>query len=204
VVAGLPFEPGQTIERLLARVLPRDDSALQFSPAGVGLSRDLDRTISDLFNRYVDFYVQTDSARRDDDEIWKKFREPLEKRHVTSHLTPKKIFAPDYEYEFEHAWKNQQWHMYEPISFDLVKGGDILDKANRWLGRATSLAESGDKFKLHLLLGEPQDDSLQKDFVRAKNILRKIPLTNELVPETEAEAFAAEFEEAVQKHTKAG
>lgn len=52
----LPFEPGLAIETMLARVLPPDDSALQFSPAGVGLSSGLDETVAQLFERYVDLY----------------------------------------------------------------------------------------------------------------------------------------------------
>src|SRR6266478_959525 len=33
----LPFEPGSAIESLLSMVLPADDSAFQFSSAGVGI-----------------------------------------------------------------------------------------------------------------------------------------------------------------------
>src|SRR6266853_5164916 len=36
--SALPFEPGLAIEHLLARVLPPDDSSMQFSHAGVGLT----------------------------------------------------------------------------------------------------------------------------------------------------------------------
>ena len=39
------IEPGKAIEHLLASILPPDDSSIQFSPAGVGLSRDLEKTL---------------------------------------------------------------------------------------------------------------------------------------------------------------
>jgi hypothetical protein len=201
----LPFEPGRTIEQLLARVLPPDDSSVQFSNAGVGLSHDLEKTIAELFDRYVERYALTsDASRRDDEDIWRTFRESLERRHVTAHLAPKRIVAADYEYEFQRAWKNQVWRVYEPVSFDMVDGGSILEKANRWLGRATSLNDSSEPFKIHLLLGEPQDSRLQGVFIKAQNILRKMPGQYELIPETEAEAFAEEFEREVQQHEKVG
>ena len=62
----LPFEPGQAIGHLLTRVLPPDDSSVQFSHAGVGLSQDLETTTAELFARYVERYAMGgDSSRRE-------------------------------------------------------------------------------------------------------------------------------------------
>ncbi len=41
----------------VAAVLPRDDSAIQFTTGGVGLSADLDQALQQLFARYVERYV---------------------------------------------------------------------------------------------------------------------------------------------------
>jgi hypothetical protein len=200
----LPFEPDGAIEKLLARVLPPDDSSIQFSESGVGLSQDLEKTTAELFERYVERYAAGgEPNRRQDEDIWRAFRKPLEERQITSHLAQKRIVAPDYEYDFQHAWKNGIWHVYEPVSFDMVDGGSIVEKANRWLGRATCLNDSVEQFQLHLLLGEPQDSRLQGPFLKAQNILRKAPGRCELVAEKDAEAFADEFEREIQLHKKA-
>jgi hypothetical protein len=205
LVSSLPFEPGSAIEHVLARVLPPDDSSMQFSRAGVGLSHDLEKTLTELFNRYVEQYVLlSDASRRDDEEIWRAFKEPLAVRQVSSYLQPKRIFAPNYDYKFQHAWKNEIWHLYEPVSFDMVDGGTIVDKANRWLGRAISLNDSPEKFKLYVLLGEPQDKRLQGSFTKAQNILNNMPVKKEFVRESEADAFAEEFEQEIRHHEKAG
>jgi hypothetical protein len=197
----LPFEPGQAIETLLARVLPPDDSSMQFSPAGVGMSANLEKALADLFDRYVERYtVSTETPRREDEDIWRTFRQTLEQRDVVVPMEPKKIVAPNYEYEFQHAWKNGRWHVYEPVSFDLVEGPSIVDKANRWLGRATSLMDSAEDFQMYLLLGEPQDARLQPDFQKAQNILRKMPGKTRLVRESDAERFAEELEREVREH----
>ena len=198
----LPFEPGRTIEQLLGRVLPPDDSSIQFSsPAGVGLSLDLDKTLGELFDRYCERYaIRPGAARRDDDDVWRVFREPLEKRQLTEHLRPKRIVGADYEYEFQHTWKNEIVHAYEPVSFDLVEGGSIVDKAVRWVGRAASLYDSGDRFQIHMLLGEPQDEGLRGAFGKARNILNKMSGLKEFVREHEAEAFADELQREVGSH----
>ena len=179
----LLFEPGLALAALLSRVLPPDDSSFQFSEAGVGLSSNLEATLGDLFDRYVEQYAELDSARREDEEIWRVFREPLERRHVVERLVPKRIVAEDYEYEFERSWKNEVWHVCEPVSLDLIKASSILEKANRWVGRATSLLDSKEKFRIHMLLGEPRDSSLKATFVKAQNILNKMPGQKELIKE---------------------
>ncbi len=200
---GLPFESGAKIEQLLSMVLPPDDSAFQFSPAGVGVSQNLDGTVKDLYSRFVDKYSSSiDSTPRDDDEVWKVYREPLERRRVIPYLNPKKIVAPNFDYQFERAWKNQIWRVYEPVSFDLIEPTSILDKANRWLGRATNLFDSEDKFKMYLLLGEPQDATLKSVFIKAQNILHKIPGDPELIRENEAEEFAEELAKEIEEHDR--
>lgn len=197
----LTLEAVPTIEKLLARVLPPDDSAIQFSKAGVGLSTDLDRTLHELFQRHVERYtVSADSPRRTDEDVWRVFREPLDRVLVTPRLKPKRILASNYEYEFERSWKNEIWHVYEPVSFDMVEAASMLDKANRWVGRATSLLDSPDPFRIHILLGEPTDDRLKPTFVKAQNILNGMPGKKEFIRESEAENFAQELAREVQGH----
>ncbi|HEY3304895.1 MAG TPA: DUF3037 domain-containing protein [Candidatus Binatia bacterium] len=198
----LPFKnPPKNIEDVLAQVLPPDDSAIQFSSAGGGFTNDPGKTLAELYHRYVEHYVgKPTRPSRDDEEVWKVFKTPLEKRQVIKHLRPKRIVAPNYDYEFTRARKNEVWHAYEPVSFDLVEASSIKDKANNWLGRVTTLAESKDKFRLHLLLGGPRESHLQRAYVQAKNILHKMPAKPEFIEEDEAEEFADELKKEIEKH----
>lgn len=198
--SSLPFQVDKDIERLLAGILPPDDSAIQFSKAGVGLSEDLNGTLDDLYERFVERYAVVETTRRTDEEVWRVFREPLDRAFVTPRLRPKRIVAPSYEYEFQRSWRNEVWHVYEPVSFDMVEAASMLDKANRWVGRATSLMDSPDPFRMHLLLGEPQDERLKATYVKAQNILNKIPVEKEFVPESEAASFAEELASQLAKH----
>jgi hypothetical protein len=193
--------PPKNIDDVLAQVLPPDDSAIQFSTAGGGLSSDLTKTLNELYVRYVERYISRGARpSRNDEDVWKVFRTPLEKREITKHLRPKKIVAPNYDYEFEHARKNQIWHAYEPVSFDLLEPGSIKDKANNWIGRSTSLADSLETFRIHILLGKPRDAKLQAAYVQAKNILHKMPGKPEIVEEDEAEEFAENLKKEIKEH----
>ncbi len=75
---------------------------------------------------------------RSDEEIWHEFRKQLEAKHVLVHLRPKRIVAKDYDYQFEHARKNEIWHAYEPVSFDLMDADTILDKRRCRVKRSSS------------------------------------------------------------------
>lgn len=201
---GLPmFEPPVDILEIAKSILPPDDSSLQWSEAGGGQTDNPAKTLEDIFERMVARYEsRTQYPTRDDGEVWRVFKKELETRHVLSHLRPKRIIANDYDYEFEHSWKNQNWHVYEPVSFDLLEADSLLDKANRWLGRITTLRDSPDKFKLYMLLGEPSLEKHRTTFVKAKNILNKIPGDKEFVDEHEAEHFSEHLTGEILSHDK--
>ena len=194
-------QPPSDIEQVLKQVLPYDDSSFQFSRIGAGLTDNPDESLRQLFDRYVEKYSErVQLTSRDDEQVWSVFRKPLEEKQVTVWLQSKRITAPDYEYEFKHARKNEVWHAYEPISFDLMGSGSILEKANNWMGKLTNLAESGEIFKPHLLIGAPSDPSLQTAFTKAQNILYKSPPKPELVRESDAEGFAESLSEEIKQH----
>ncbi|MGD0231871.1 MAG: DUF3037 domain-containing protein [Syntrophorhabdales bacterium] len=184
------FEAPADILTIAKSILPTDDSSLQWSDPGGGQTENPAKALKDIFERFVARYdVRLQQQTRDDSEVWRVFKTELEVKHVLSRLQPKRIVSNNYDYEFQHSWKNQDWHVYEPVSFDLQEADSILDKANRWLGRITTLRDSPDKFKLHMLLGEPSLDKHRSTFIKAENILNKIPGDKEFVPEHKAKSF---------------
>jgi len=198
----LPFEKAPTnVRGWVDRVLPPNDSSLQFSEARGGLTSDPRVTLEDLYERLVERYIKREQRpTRSDEDILRIFRQPLATRHLLNRIGPKTIAGRDYEHEFPIAWKNGVWHASEGISFDLANPGDISEKANRWLGRGVNLSESKERFKLYLLLGEPRDDKLRAPFTRAKNILHKMPCDHEFIGEDAADDFAAFVERELRQH----
>lgn len=203
LVTELPFDKlPVSVMDFTGRVLPVDDSSLQFSPEGYGVTANTQETLEQIYSRYVEkYYEKTERLSRSDEDIWKIYKKPLEERRVLVNLVPHQIVGSNYEYEFKYCWKNEQWRIQEPVSFDLVEAGSITDKANAWLGRITSLVDGGELFKLNLLIGSPQDERLKSAFVKAQNIMHKMPCKHEFINENEAADFAENLKKDIEAHS---
>lgn len=202
LTSELPLDaiPKSVLE-FTTKVLPRDDSSLQFSPEGFGLTENPQLTLEQLYTRYVEQYFEkAERPSRNDEDVWRVFKKPLEEKRILSNLVPHQISGQNYEYEFKYAWKNGVWNMQEPVSFDLIEAASITDKANAWLGRITSLVDGGEEFKLNLLLGDPHDERLKSAFIKAQNILHKLPCRHDFIREDEAEHFAQELKKEIEEH----
>jgi hypothetical protein len=186
---GLNVPPVNALSEIVKQVLPPDDSSLQWSQQGGGLTDDPARVLGESYKRLVErFIAGATQVSRSDEDIVKPFKAKLGK--VAAKLSEKTIETKDYQYDFQFAWKNDLWHLYEPVSFDLVDPNSIREKANRWLGRGVALHDARERFKIHFLLGEPRQDETKKAFENAIHLLGKIPGHKELVRENEMEHFA--------------
>jgi hypothetical protein len=189
-----------SIEQLVHSVIRADDSSLQWSPAGSGLSGDLPATLAALYLRFVTKHdTEPTSTPRKDDDVWKHFRTELEKRNVLSHLEEKVIAVADDSVKFDHAWKNGAWHCYEPLSFDLASDASIKEKAHRWLGQVSSIKDAREDFHVYFLVGRPADAELSEAYEKAVSILRKAP-ASEVVEEGSAVEFSESVAKAILEH----
>jgi hypothetical protein len=188
------------VEKVVAKILPPDASAMRFSTAGAGLTNDPAKTLAELYERFVGQYEPGGREKRTEEEVWRTFQKPLARKDVVQYLAPKKVVAPNYEYEFKRAWKNGAWHALEPVSFDLVDEQHVLEKASRWLGRMTSLRDAPESVVLHVLMGAPSDESLHGSFEKAQNLLNEMPGKHELHGEAEADQVAEWLASEIKAH----
>jgi hypothetical protein len=195
------------IEIALQQVLPPDDSSLVFGGIGGGLTDDLDAELDRLYCRLVERYIEREELpSREDKEVWQFYRQELEKHDIPSHLRPVTITTPNYEYEFEHAWKNERWHPIEALSFDLVHPTSIREKGTQWIGRAISLADSDELGTLYLLLGGPPryKTGLRNAYEKALQNMRGKMLVSQLhyrlIEEDDAPAFSEELAQMINGH----
>jgi hypothetical protein len=202
--AELPLEkPPVDALALASQVLPHDDSSLQWSPLGSGLSERPSETLERLFERFVTRYDEKPlRPQRDEAVIWRSFKRNFDVQQVTALLRPKKISVADDEVEFECAYKNEQWHCLEPVSFDLANADSITDKAHRWLGQIASVRLSPEAFKVYFLVGAPQQTDLLPAYNKAMSILRKVPVDQEIIPEEQAQNFAAHIAGMIKAHER--
>jgi hypothetical protein len=197
----LPLESPLSIDSLARSVLPADDSSLQWSPAGHGLSADPAATLDSLFERFVTRYEDvTNREHRNNDDVWRSFRHALESRQILHYFGPHRIAVEDDAIDFEYSWQNGILHCLEPLSFDLADPDSIRDKAHRWLGRITSIAESSAAFRIYFLVGRPRNETLQDAYRSAISILRKIPGQQEIFPEQDAEKLADRIGQELEEH----
>ena len=127
---GLSVPPVTALTEIARRVLPQDDSSLQWSEQGGGFSDDPAGTVGELYRRLVERYIPgVEQAGRTVEEIVKPFKGRL--GEASAKLSPKRIEANDYQYQFRFGWRNAIWHLYEPVTFDLVDPNSIREKAVR-------------------------------------------------------------------------
>lgn len=201
IASELPLTSPASVIEIAQSILPKDDSSLQWSPAGSGRADDPMQTLEKLYERMVMRYEERPtSGGRSDDDVWRPFKRDLEAKRVLQHFVPKRIAVLDDEIEFQHSWKNGKWHCLEPVSFDLALADSIKDKAHRWLGQMTSVHGASDQFKVYLLVGAPGEESLQPAFRSAISILKKIPGDKEIVLEGSAHELAERIAGEVSEH----
>ena len=198
-LVSLPNHAGECAEK----VLPRDEAALQLSPVSGGLTDDPAATLERLFERYVAKYAHIPNRQsRSDGEILPILKSHLAQRNLLKDLQRKTIRTPDYEHEFPYAWQNGIWNACEVVSLDLLEKDEIVDKANRWLGRAHTLRNSPEDFRLVLFLGKPKHEELLPYFNRAKNILDTIPEDHLLYAEDEVERLTEQIASDLAEHSE--
>lgn len=183
------------------KVLPADDSSLQWSPVGAGLATDMDQLLARLFERLIERYNdKPERLKRNDEDVWRPVRERLEQSGIAARLGKTVIRGEVDELQFKHAWKNGVWHCYEPISFDLADADNIKDKARRWMGHLSAVREAADQFRPHFIVGAPNDRSLIPAFEDALAILRKSPVPAEVYAESEVDELVARIEAEISAH----
>lgn len=173
------------------------DPGLSFrvSEPMAGIGEDMPSVLHELFDRFVTSqYERQDSEHLSDDQVWSIYRGKLSSE-VTRNLRPKTFETSDYKIEFPHAFQNERWHVLQPLSMDYAAQARIQDKATRWLGAGTNLCESPEavKGKYYFLLHPPEVRKHHDAYMKAKNILHKIPLEHEIYEEDDAGRLSEEL-----------
>lgn len=181
--------------------LPLDDSSLQWSPVGAGLTSDPQKTFDQLYHRFITRYDRPSQRRRSDEDVWRPVEAKLKEQGVQVSLKSKRVHGSTDTVDFRHAWKNGRWHVYEPLSFDLSDADNIKDKARRWLGHLSAVKVGAtEDVQVHFLVGRPQSASLVPAYKNAVDILRQVPFDNRVFEEDEIDDFVHEIEDEVRQH----
>ncbi len=182
-------EGGQDCKTALdcaVRVLPMDDSALQWSHVGYGITPNVEQTLDQLYGRFVAQCDKQEKKRQiSDTSVWQGVAGEIRKQKVKIDLKPVCIKGHADEVEFRRAWKNGSWQAYEPLSFDLSADG-IKDKARKVLGQLTAVKDGAkEDVHVHFIVGKPQTKSLIGVYENALDILDHVPFEHDIYEESQ-------------------
>ena len=179
------------------KVLPDDDSALQWSRTGTGMTSNPDRTFERLYGRYVARYDSAPAKRRSDADVWQPVSDKLVERGINVPFESRTVAGTQDRIVFEKAWMNGGWHACEPVSLDMVNAERIMSKARRWRGHLEAVADGAEeRIDLHFVLGRPQNGALICAYETAKAILAHAPFATEVVDEHDIDDLVAAMESA--------
>ena len=197
------FHPSTNLELITSSILKRDDSALQLTTVQKAVDIDLEAAINYLFESLVNKYLPDEggSKRLNDEEVWrKKYKDYFDKYKVSDRLTSHIIKTKNDVFPFEKAWKNEIWHCYEPLSFDLKREETVRDKVYRWVGKVNELSHSTEDIHLTFLASIPRRHKSCSDFVKTSLEIESSSIHVDIVFESEAESLAKRIANEMEEH----
>jgi hypothetical protein len=183
--------PGDLTE-LTRKILPDDDSALILTEVKKGIDLDFNKTLTDLYRLLVTkWQIDDDESETSDADVWKKkYKKYFDEYGITAKLTNYEVETKYDSFQFDKAWKNEIWHCYLPVSFDLQNVENIRSKVYKWAGKLAELATASENIDVTLLTSIPRKHLELSEFIREKLTLKSTEIIVRLVSETEAERFA--------------
>jgi hypothetical protein len=187
--------------QLAAQVIPDRGLSVQFGPILAGITDEIRSEHEYIFDRMVSSqYPHKRKDKRSDEEVWSVYQRKLHRQKVSKYLRPKTFVSKNYDLRFDHAFKNEKWHVLEPVSMDYVRPQGIQERATKLLGETFVLSGNREVGKLYLLLGAPQSESHQAAYDKAKTLLNKIPIKHQIIEEDEADDFAEHLADYMRRH----
>lgn len=197
---GFAFDkPATDAFEVIRTLFVIDDSALQFTPGGGGLTRDPEATLDELYERFIGRYEPEPRQRRKEEDIWRSVKSQLEARGVAEQLRPYRVDAKLISHQFEHSIKNGKWHAIEPLSFDLAEADSLRSKAVKWLGLTQALSESAENVRILYVTAPPADRKLEPAYQNALGLLGASAIDHEIVDESAAGDLAERLRLAVDQ-----
>ncbi|MEX0812611.1 MAG: DUF3037 domain-containing protein [Chitinophagales bacterium] len=197
------FSLPDQIESITNGVLNNDNNAIRMSECKLGLDIDLDAALSGLFSQVVEKYYlgNEDKTRLSDDEVWKKkYKQYFEKYGIESKLSTHEVSVPNDILSFDKSWKNEIWHSYEPLSFELKKKDSIKEKVYKWAGKIQALKQLNEPLHISFLTSiNPRHKELM-GFIHEYLKSTDSNLGVEVVTEDQAENFAIEIKKQMERH----
>ncbi|WP_426294772.1 DUF3037 domain-containing protein [Dyadobacter endophyticus] len=192
----------EDLAELTRKILPDDDSSLTMTEVKKGIDLDFNKSLTDLYRLLVTKWQnETDESATSDADVWKKkYKKYFDEYGITAKLTEHEVETKYDSFQFDKAWKNEIWHCYMPVSFDLQNVENIRSKVYKWAGKLAELATASEKIDITLLTSTSKKHKELNGFIQDKLTLNSAGISVKLVSETDAERFVRRLFKEMDEH----
>lgn len=196
------FKPSEDLASITKSILPPDDSALVLTETRYAIDIDLDAALNDLYNDLVVKYIDFSSEHSlTDDDVWKKkYKSYFDKYHITDKLVQHEVTTKNDVFSFDKAWKNEIWHCYQPVSFDLQSKDAIRGKVYKWSGALKEMAKIQEKIHITFLTSLSSNFDTLNEFIKESLDQDTSFVEIDVVVDTQADLIARQISKAIQLH----
>jgi hypothetical protein len=198
-----------TLKNFLSNtVLPKDDSVIQFSHFKTDSTRGFPEEFlqSVIFERLFIEDFKVNKYHIQEPKIIAKLYNNLKISGFDQYKRNNDRFREDYiltnetgtEFKFDIAWQNGTLNLVKPISFDLKDGRNIANKAHKNFGQFYDLQDEAvvKKLRYDLIIGEPHDSKLYKEFEHAISLLENLQNVK-IIHESELKIYSEKIVSAI-------
>lgn len=155
-----------SLREITSGLFPEDDTALYFTPVKTGIDVSAVVAFEQLVQSLIFRYQQEEEEKMETDkDVWEKiYKGYFQEQELLNKLKKHTIRTNHDSIPFDLAWKNERWHCFSPVTFNMRKTESIKNKVYRWRGKLAELSTGKEPVEVHLLASLPQDEAM-KSFV---------------------------------------
>jgi Protein of unknown function (DUF3037) len=199
------FSPSISLTDVTSSIILKDNSAIQYSIIKTAIDVDLDAALNDLYNDLVGKYDHDKDVQKSltDDDVWRmKYKKYFDDAGISSKLKSHVIKTKNDDFKFEKAWKNEIWHCYEPLSFELQNKDAIKDKVYKWAGKLQGMQQTQEKLNITLLSALNPEFSDMKKFINEYLDVNNENIDVDIVFDDQAQKVVSKIMLEMEEHEK--
>jgi Protein of unknown function (DUF3037) len=199
------FSPSISLTDVTSSIILKDNSAIQYSIIKSAIDVDLDAALNDLYNDVVGKYDHDKDTQKSlsDDDVWRmKYKKYFDDAGISSKLKSHVIKTKNDDFKFEKAWKNEIWHCYEPLSFELQNKDAIKDKVYKWAGKLQGMQQTQEKLNITLLSALNPEFSDMKKFINEYLDVNNENIDVDIVFDDQAQKVVSKIMLEMEEHEK--
>jgi hypothetical protein len=196
------FRPSENLGAITRTILPQDDSSLMLTNVMYAIDIDLEIALKDLHHDLVEKYLDITSEQSlTDDDVWrKKYKSYFDNYHITNRLINHNVSTRFNVFSFDKSWKNEIWHCYQPISFDLQSREAINNKVHKWSGILREMDTVKEKIHITFLATLSNDYKKLNDFISQSLNQNSEFIKVNIILDSDAEMIAKEVSHQIKQH----